>query len=211
MQYIAKFKRSTSTVATGKNVTIDLDGGFGQCDNTKIKAVYRDYRSDIFDRDSDGYGDYHYTDNSGRNDIVKAKVVQDGENLYFYVQTADDLTPSTDTAWMTLFLNVNGEKEGYDFCVNRTSPACGKTTVEAAGENGWESIGDADIRFEGNQLMLRVPKALLGFDENDSVSFTFKWADNYEDGNIMSFYTKGDSAPYGRLNWVFASPCSSKK
>ena len=49
--------------------------------------------------------------------------------------------------------------------------------------------------------MLRVPKALLGLGE--TASFTFKWADNYEDGNIMSFYTKGDAAPYGRLNWVY--------
>ena len=46
-----------------------------------------------------------------------------------------------------------------------------------------------------------MPKTLLGLGED--ASFTFKWADNYEDGDILSFYTQGDSAPYGRLNWVY--------
>ena len=49
--------------------------------------------------------------------------------------------------------------------------------------------------------MLQVPKALL--DVDGKASFMFKWADNYEDGNLLSFYTTGDSAPYGRLNWVY--------
>ena len=104
---------------------------------------------------------------------------------------------------MTLFLNFNGEKEGYDFCVNRSSPNGGKTAVEAAAYGGWEKKGEADVRFEIDQLMIRVSKTLLGLNKGDDAAFTFKWADNYEDGNILSFYTKGDSAPYGRLNWVF--------
>ena len=204
VQYITKFKRSTAAVSTGKHVTVDPNGGFAQWDNPNIKAVYRDYRGDTFDRDAPGYGTLHYTDTSGRNDIVKAKVAQDDGNLYFYAETADALSPSTDPAWMTLFLNVKGEAEGYDFCVNRTSPANGKTAVEAAAETGWVPCGEADIRFEGNRLMLRVPKALLGFGRGDA-AFAFKWADNYEEGNLLSFYNKGDCAPYGRLNWVFGA------
>ena len=104
---------------------------------------------------------------------------------------------------MTLFLNVYGDKAGYDYCVNRTSPANGKTLIESVGDNEYRPVGEAEIRFEGNQLMLCVPKAVLGLGEK--ASFTFKWADHYEDGNILSFYTKGDSAPYGRLNWVYSS------
>ena len=119
--------------------------------------------------------------------------------------TAETLSPPADRGWMTLFLNVKGEKEGYDFCVNRQAPRGGKTAVEAATENGWEPCGEADIRFVGNQLMLRLSKALLGFGKEDAPGFAFKWADNYEDGNILSFYTRGDSAPYGRLNWVFGA------
>ena len=200
-QYIAKFKRSTAALPRGSHISIDISGSFSQWDDPGITAVYRDYRNDTFHRNSPGYGAYYYTDTSGRNDIVNAKVCEDRNDLYFYVDTAEDLSPSSDTAWMTLFLNVGGDTAGYGFCVNRTSPANGKTAVEAVHDGGYVLLGEAEIRFEGNRLMLRVPKALLGLGE--SASFTFKWADNYEDGDIMSFYTRGDSAPYGRLNWVY--------
>ncbi len=198
---IAKFKRSRAALPGGKNVTINIAGDFSQWDSEEITAVYRDYKNDVGDRDHPGYGTLYYTDTSGRNDVVNARVCEDAQNVYFYVDTAEPLSPYTDTAWMTLFLNVKKEQAGYDFCVNRTSPENGKALIEAVTPDGYEPLGRADIRFEDNKLMLRVPKALLGLGEK--ASFTFKWADNYEDGNIMSFYTKGDSAPYGRLNWVY--------
>ncbi|MBQ6065631.1 MAG: hypothetical protein IJK89_02310 [Clostridia bacterium] len=204
-RYIAKFKRSSAALPESVNVTIDVNGSFDQWDNPSIKAVYRDFRGDTFDRDCCGFGDLHFTDDTGRNDIVRAKIAEDSRYLYYYVETADTLSPASDSAWMTLFLNVNGKKPGYDFCVNRTSPANGKTTIEAITDAGYESRGQADIRFEGNRLMLRVPKAALGLAGNKKAAFTFKWADNYEEGNLMSFYTRGDSAPYGRLNWVYGT------
>ena len=125
---------------------------------------------------------------------------EDAQNVYFYVDTAKPLSPVADHAWMTLFLNVKQEQAGYDFCVNRLSPNDGKAVIEKVTQNGYETLGQADIRFADNRLMLQVPKALLGVD--GKASFMFKWADNYEDGNLLSFYTTGDSAPYGRLNWV---------
>ena len=202
VRYIARFKRSTSVLPKGENVTLDISAGFSQWDDDWITAVYRDYRGDTVKRDCRGYGDLYYTDDSGRNDIVSAKVCEDAEYLYFYVRTADALSPATDDAWMTLFLNVGG-KAGYDFCVNRRSPENGKTAVEAVTETGYADRGEAQIRFEENRLMLKVPKSAVGFTENQKAAFTFKWADNYTDDNILSFYTRGDSAPYGRLNWVY--------
>ena len=201
VNYIAKFKRSRAVLPEGKNVTIDLSGDFSQWDAEEIKAVYRDYKNDVANRDHRGYGTLYYTDTSGRNDIVNAKVCEDNRNVYFYVDTAEALSPCTDQAWMTLFLNVDNGRTGYDFCINRMSPVNGKTLIETVTKDEYKTLGQADIRFEDNKLMLSVPKALLGFGEK--ASFTFKWADNYEDGDIMSFYTKGDSAPYGRLNWVY--------
>nr|MCR5041431.1 hypothetical protein [Clostridia bacterium] len=205
VKYIARFKGTTAVLPPGEMTTIDVDGSFDQWDDDKITAVYKDYVNDNFDRDSRGFGDTYYTDDSGRNDIKSAKVTEDKDNLYIYVDTADRLTAPADKGWMTLFINTRG-KEGYDFCVNRTAPENGKTAVEAIDGADYESKGEAEIRFEGKMLMMKVPKALLGLGEK--ASFTFKWADNYEEGNITSFYTKGDSAPYGRLNWVYGqSPC----
>ena len=60
-------------------------------------------------------------------------------------------------------------------------------------------------RFDGgglrNQLMLSVQKTLPGLGENSS--FRFKWADNCDPADLYNYYTHGDSAPYGRLNWVY--------
>ena len=110
---------------------------------------------------------------------------------------------------MTLFLNVSG-KEGYDFCVNRTAPSNGRTALERITDGSYTSLGTAEIKYVGNRLMLRVGKALLGFAPGANASFRFKWADNYTDGDIYSFYTRGDAAPYGRLNWVYRSIYAAK-
>ena len=202
VKYIGKFKGTKALVPVNNRTTIDINGSFSQWDDEGITAVYRDYENDVFDRDCRGFGDTYYTDDSGRNDIVNAKVAEDKENLYFYVDTADGLTAPAEKGWMTLFVNTNGET-GYDYCINRTAPEDGKAAVEAVSGDGYRRVGEAEIRFEGNELMLSVPKASLGLGKK--AAFTFKWADNYEDGNVMSFYTKGDSAPYGRLNWVYRS------
>lgn len=203
VNYIARFKGTTSKVSTGENVTIDINGGFEQWNNSKITAVYKDYRNDTADRDCQGFGDnLFYTDDSGRNDIINAKVTQDKDYVYFYVDTAESLTSPDGGNWMTLFINVTGKNEGYEFAVNRNAPAEGKTTVEKISGKTFTQTGNADISCSDNMLMLRVAKSDLGVTGN--VSFSFKWADNYSDPcDIYSFYTTGDAAPYGRLNWVF--------
>ena len=188
VNYIAEFKKSTAKISRGSSVAIDIDGGFEQWDNPAITAVYKDYRNDTADRNCEGFGSLVYTDFSGRNDIVNMKVTEDENSYYFYVDTAESLTSPDGGAWMTLFLNEN-------LAVNRTAPENGRTAVEKVSENGFEKIGEAEIRFEGNRLMIRVPKALLNFDD----TVRFKWADNYTEGDVYSFYTQGDAAPYGRL------------
>ena len=200
VKYIAKFKGTTAVLPKGGEKTIDIGGSFDQWNDDRITAVYKDYENDTFNRDCRGFGDTYYTDESGRNDIKNAKVAEDKENLYFYVDSVDALTAPAENGWMTLFINTSGQT-GYDFCINRTAPENGKATVEAIRDDTYETKGKAELRFEGNQLMLSVPKALLGLGKK--TAFTFKWADNYEEGSVMSFYTKGDSAPYGRLNWVY--------
>ena len=62
-----------------------------------------------------------------------------------------------------------------------------------------------DIKFTEYELqsilsdceptILMVSKALV----DSADGFNFKWADNYIENDVNSFYTKGDAAPYGRL------------
>lgn len=188
VNYIARFKGSVSKVSKGENVTVDINGSFDQWASGKITAVYKDYVNDTADRNSIDFAQNPITDTSGRNDIVNMKIAEDDENYYFYVDTAESLTASTDGNWMTLFINEN-------YVINRTAPKNGKTDIEIKTDSGYEKVAEADIRFEGNKLMLSVEKADLDFDDG----FSFKWADNYTENDVYSFYTTGDSAPYGRL------------
>ena len=65
---------------------------------------------------------------------------------------------------------------------------------------GWQTVGHAEIRFEGNELMIALKKEYLG---DTPSSIAFKVADHYEQDNVTSFYTVGDCAPYGRMNYMF--------
>ncbi len=192
VNYIAKFKGTAGRVAKSPNVTIDINGSFSQWDSEKISSVYRDYRNDTADRNSVDFAQIPITDSSGRNDIVNMKVAEDTENYYFYVDTADTLSSPNGGSWMTLFINEN-------IVVNRTAPFNGKTNVEKNTDGVFTKIGESEIRYEDNKLMLKVSKALV----DSANGFNFKWADNYIENDVNSFYTKGDAAPYGRLCYCY--------
>lgn len=201
---VQKFKGSTTALPKAENMTVQINGDFSQWNNPKITSVYCDYTGDTANRSYQGYGSLYYTDTSGRNDIENMKVCQDSENVYFYVSTTEALTAPDGGAWMTLFLNTKGTEAGYDFVINRTAPQNGKTAVEAVNSNGaFTPCGEAEICYAGNQLMLKVPKSALTVADGTDAAFSFKWADNYIEGDIYSFYTKGDAAPCGRLNYAF--------
>lgn len=192
VDYIAKFKGTTGKVAKSPNVTIDINSSFSQWDSEKITSVYRDYRDDTADRNSVDFAQNPITDSSGRNDIVNMKVAEDMENYYFYVDTADVLSSPDGGSWMTLFINEN-------IVINRTAPIDGKTNVEKNTSGIFTKTGEAEIRYEDNKLMIKVSKALVG--SADGISF--KWADNYIENDVNSFYTRGDAAPYGRLCYCY--------
>lgn len=192
VNYIAKIKGTTSKVTKSENLTIDINGSFSQWDSEQIKSVYRDYINDTADRNSVDFAQNPISDSSGRNDIVNMKIAEDAENYYFYVDTADALTSPDDGNWMTLFINEN-------IVINRTAPVNGKTNVEKNTNGVFVKTGEAEIRYEDNKLMLKVSKALI----DSADGFSFKWADNYIENDVNSFYTKGDAAPYGRLCYCY--------
>ncbi len=192
VNYIAEFKGTTGKVAKSKNVTVDINGCFSQWDSEQIKSVYKDYKNDTAVRNSVDFAHNPITNTSGRNDIVNMKVAEDTENYYFYVDTAEALTSPDTENWMTLFINES-------IVINRTAPLNGKTNVEKNTNGVFTKTGEAEIRYEGNKLMLKVSKSLI----DSHGGFNFKWADNYVENDITSFYTNGDTAPYGRLNYRY--------
>ncbi len=147
-----------------------------------------------------------YTDESGQNDIDKMKMTTDGTNLYAFVETVDAIKGFGNANCMSLFIstgNSGGCWNQYEFVVNRDSSKATAEglTIEQYVSGAWKVVGYADYQLVGNRLQLAVPLELLQV--NSAFSLEFKWADNYDENDIYSFYTKGDAAPYGRANYVY--------
>ena len=116
-QNIRRYKGARAIPKHNGYRKIKIDGTFSDWDNVKIE--YRDTKGDVTHRDYNGYGGNHYINNSGRNDILRSKVAVDKNNIYFYVETASNLTNSSDSNWMLLFIDADNNSTtgwyGYDF------------------------------------------------------------------------------------------------
>src|SRR3546814_16484467 len=83
---IRHFKGMPASNETGSPVTIAIDGKFD--DWEEVIPEYAAHRGNTLHRDSPGWGDLHYMNKTGRNDIVRAKVARDSQFLYFYAENA---------------------------------------------------------------------------------------------------------------------------
>lgn len=203
-EYIRKFKGAPARVNTGKETTIDISGDFSQWQ--QASAVYKDYINDIVNRDERGFGKERYINQTGKNDFDVMCVIHDAKYVYFYVKTVDDIQNDTNNS-MTLFINSgqgNQGWKGYDFVVNRLKGSSGLVIEKFANGYSTEKVGEAEYKKEGNEMHLRISKELLGI-KGKIIDIQFKWADNFNDDDIFSFYTDGDCAPYGRMNYLFSN------
>jgi hypothetical protein len=203
---IRRFKGAGRPEPASPPVTIAVDGLFDDWDD--VTPIYETPAGNTFDRNSPGWAGLHYEDRTGRNDFVRAKVARDDEYLYFYIETAEDITPSGDPDRMRLFIDIDRRREtgweGYDYVANRLSPADRKATVErnTGGAWNWEPCAEADCRVAGKRMELRIPRRDIA--EDKTLDFEFKWSDNMQtDGDIMDFYLHGDVAPIGRYNFIY--------
>ena len=197
------------------NKTIDINSGSDQWSDVLLSFDH--YTGSTIERDSKGWGNIKYKSNTMRNDIVTSKVAFDNNNIYFMVETLNDLSPSSDPAWMRLFIDtdttgVSPNWEGFEYIINRTSPNGTDAVIEKS-TGGWnfEQVGTAKISVNGKRLQIAVPRSALGFDKpNKAPEFNFKWADNTrkdgtadDSGDILDFYQYGDVAPGGRFTFQF--------
>ena len=215
INYIRLYKGIKPRVNVGGDVTIDIEGNFDQWNNAAITAKYTDYAGDTVDRKAAGFGKLKYTDTTGRNDFVAFKTARDANNVYFYAETAADITPATDDNWMTLFISSGAEGNAvwaqlFNYAVNLEKPNGNEAVISKYNADGtWTKAGTARMKVEGNKLMLEVSRELLGIGGDTVLDVKFKWADNYqytEDGklDIWSFYKNGDAAPIGRMAYLYS-------
>jgi hypothetical protein len=186
---------------------IKIDGKFSEWEGVKVE--YRDTIGDTAHRDYPGYGGLHYTNTSGRNDLITSKVAVDGKNISFLAETQQPLTSHTGTNWMLLLIDADQNPQtgwyGYDYIVNQRVVDNKTTTLQRytqdASGGRWVEVAQLDYRYEGKGLELAIPRKLLGL-KGDRLVFDFHWCDNPVDlKDPISLCTDGDSAPNRRFNY----------
>ena len=207
---LRRYKGMSSPQTPSAPRTIKLNGAYTQWKS--VRPIYQDTDRDTANRDWDGATPHsHYKNDSARNDIVLTQTARDASLLYFHVQTAAPLTPPSGKSWMLLFLDSDANSKtgwnGYDFLINRRLSG-NRCTIErnVGGIWQWQTVGEAQIQWQGKNLVLAIPRKALGLlPSHGPLKFDFKWADNIPDQpNIMDFYNQGDVAPNTRFNYRFA-------
>lgn len=204
VENVRRFKGADAAPANDAQKTVDIHGDAAQWDG--VYPEYNHYEGGT-NRDSVGWKGTYYKNDTFRNDIVQAKVAYDADNVYFYVRTAEDLTPETDPDWMRLLIDtdttgISPNWEGFEYVLNRENPSDGKATLETADGLTFEAVCQVDYTVSGNVLQVAIPRNALGLTD-DEVKFGFKWSDNLQGDNALAFYQNGDCAPGGRFTFVF--------
>lgn len=205
VNYIRQYK-GVRTLPPVTPATIPMNGDFRAW--SAISPEYRDTVGDPMHRSYPTWGRGYAYNQTGRNDIVSAKVSYDASTVYFYAHTKEPIsTPTRDVrSWMMLFIDADHNPKtgwmGYDFVVNRTGIGA-KTTIERniGGTYTWGNPTQITYQRFGRDLELAIPRSVLGVTSLPA-TLDFKWADNIaQDGTATDFTLNGDVAPNDRFNY----------
>lgn len=208
MQMVQNIRRYKGVRPIPENkgfASVKPDGLFDDWD--AVETTYYDTKGDVTHRDAKGYGGLHYVNRSGRNDIIASKVAVDKKNIYFYVETSGNITPSTDPNWMLLLIDADHDSGtgwfGYDYLINKNVIDGNITELMRYDSEKSEWIADGRLHYavKGNKMELAVPLKKIGLN-NKAFVFDFKWSDNpAELKDPISLCTDGDTAPNRRFNY----------
>ncbi len=206
---IRQFKGIRPGINSQPPAYIIIDGQFDDWNN--VQAVYYDTPCDTMHRNETGWGNAgQYVNNTGRNDFTRAMVAYDDRNIYFYIETRENISPATDKNWMMLFLDTDQNHQtgwqGYDWLING-QPASESTLSLAAADNrwNWHKTLDLSYKVSGNKMEICLPRPAIS-QEKAQIAFDFHWSDNIQKENdILEFSLSGDSAPNRRLNYRYNS------
>ena len=203
---VRKFKGINAPVQFSQSQRIKVDGEFD--DWTTVQPEFYDPTGDTMHRDFVGYDpNIKYTNKTGRNDIVSAKVGLNKKDIFFYVKTRKKLTSHKDDTWMLLFIDadkdINTGWEGYDYVVNYEVKSSQKSTLKKWNGTSWVDAGKVTYKKKSNKLELCVAKKDINLKENRD--FYFKWADNPKElKDVTTFFMNGDTAPDRRFKYHFS-------
>lgn len=205
---IRRFKGMQSEDVSKTSATIDIFGKDSQWNS--VEYSYNHYVNSTRERDIDSWQGVHYENDTMRNDFKNVKVTYDKENVYFRIETVDDITSYKDNAWMRLLIDTDftGESknwEGFEYIVNRENATESEVIIEKS-TGGWnfEKTGTGRYNINKNIMCLEISREALGLENTGEINFNFKLSDNMQtDGDILDFYQNGDVAPGGRFMFAF--------
>ena len=207
---VRRYKGMSATPVNKASKAIDIND-FSGWEDAEI-LTYNHYAHNTYERKNvRGWGTVKYNSPGIRNDFVQAKAVNDDENIYFYVKTDQDITSYTDENWMRLLIDTGAatkdstDWEEFEYIVGRETGTSNTLVLERSkGGWNWEKVADVAYNVSGNQMAIAIKKADLGI-TGDDFNIAFKWADaNIADGDILTLYTDGDTAPGGRFAFVLS-------
>lgn len=208
ISFARRFKGMEKPAVEREKHSIEMKDGFKQWDGAGL--TYREYTGDVAPRSYRAYDEIgRYENYTGRNEFETLKVASDNGNVFFYVKCVNDIADRNEEKPMRLFIKSQDSRSnrwsGYNFMIeidlNKAESAALKCCA-ADNEFLWQELCRAECMLEGKELQLKIQKGWIGIAE-DSFSFEFKWADNMQENDVMDFYVNGDSAPRGRLNYVY--------
>ena len=174
---------------------------------SRVSPEFRSTVGGAMHRNWDGWGALTYVNNSGRNEIAVAKVACDRDDIYFYVRTVAAITSWDSPNWMQLLIetdqNSGGGWDRYDYIVN-SHVLSGNSTMLTRFSDG--KTATVKYRASGNQMVVVIPRRLLGLTNTGRTTFDFHWVDNSPAGpgaNPADWWYDGDSAPDGRFNYRY--------
>lgn len=173
---------------------------------SKVKGNYLDLENEIMQRKFKSVDpDLVYNDTSARNDVVRLKMTNDEQYFYCFIETKQNISEREpdDKSWMNLHIShfETAAKHSKKFVVNREL-LFNKSIIEQIEDNSITKVGECEFFLEKNRLYFAIPLKILNIKQGDVIAV--KATDGINDlSSINEFYTCGDSAPIGSLNFAY--------
>ncbi len=207
IQNIRKYKGVSDLASPSESVSIDITASISQWDS--IKYVQKNIDETYPMRDSyGGATTIRYTQAAPINKLQEIKVTHDDHYLYFYIKYKDDINIDNgkDNS-MNLFIGIGDPSlkrwESYDYIIGKKYEK-DKTEVGLLNNDfSTTTKGYADYYLNDNIIQIRIPRFIIGLNE-ETVKFYFKVASEVKNpSDIMSYYVSGCAMPMGRLSYMY--------
>lgn len=192
---VRRFKGVEKPEAASGEATIDFDK------LSSWDTVSPEYFNDrgTYSRDSVGFGNKVYKNDSMKNNPVYLKAARDASFVYFMAEAEDNLKGAGESSFMNLYIDSDRNHatgwEGYDFLLKNG------TVYALSADKAASEVGKYEEKIDGKVIQVKAERALLNL--SGTLDFEFKWVDNCESNDILDFYVDGNTAPMGRFNYRY--------